>query len=129
MARTIRWSLLLLVFAAFPSVGLAQEKAEPRPQCPFCRAANNPDAHYGEKAGNTLVRGALNTGLGWTELIRQPAKEAKAGGNVGLGLAKGLGEGVTRTFTGLAEVFTFWMPKVQDRYVHFAHDCPLDTTK
>ena len=84
---------------------------------------------YQEKATNTLLRGALNTTLGWTELIRQPAKEAKEGGNVFVGLANGVGQSVTRTLAGLGEIFTFWTPKVQGQYIHFAEDCPLDTTK
>ncbi len=46
-----------------------------------------------------------------------------------LGLANGVGQGVTRTLTGLGEIITFWTPKVNDQYIHFAKDCPLDTTK
>ena len=103
--------------------------AEERRQCPICIKANDQDASYPDKAGNTLARGILNAALGWTEVIRQPAKEAKEGGNIITGLANGVGQGITRTLTGLGEVFTFWTPKVDGAYFHLADDCPLDTTK
>jgi len=73
----------------------------------------------------TLGRGAVNALLGWTELIHQPAQEAKAGRNVLAGIGKGVGEGVVRTLAGVGEVLTFWTPRVQDRYLRFAEDCPV----
>lgn len=97
--------------------------------CPICSKANDPSANYAEKAGHTLLRGTLNATLGWTEMILQPAKEAKAGGNVLVGVANGIGGSVTRTLSGLAEMFTFWTPKMQGTYLHFSKDCPLDTTR
>lgn len=103
--------------------------AEERQLCPICRKANDQAATYQDKAGNTLLRGALNATLGWTELIRLPAKEAKRGGNPLVGVANGIGQGVTRTFSGLAEIATFWAPKVRGQYMHLSDDCPLDTTK
>ena len=93
--------------------------------CPICQRAGDETASYSSKAGNTLVRGAANTLFGWTEVIRQPALEAKAGRNVLSGMAKGVGQGVARTLTGVGEVLTFWTPKIQNRYVHFAEDCPI----
>lgn len=93
--------------------------------CPVCAKASAEDATYPVKAGYTLVRGATNTLLGWTELLRQPAAEVKAGGNVLTGIGKGVGQTVTRTLGGLGEVLTFWTPKVQNSYVHFSHDCPI----
>ena len=93
--------------------------------CNICDKAGDQTASYPSKAGYTLVRGAANTLLGWTELIRQPANEVKAGGNVLTGLGKGVGQTVKRTLGGLAEVLTFWTPKVQDSYLHFSDNCPL----
>ena len=106
-----------------------QVVAADRPLCPICSKANNASATYAEKAGNTLARGVLNLGLGWTELIRQPAKKARAGGNVFLGMLNGVGHSATRSARGLGEILTFWVPKVQGEYVHFSKDCPLDTMK
>ena len=94
-------------------------------QCPVCTKASDEAASYSSKAGYTLARGAANTLLGWTELIRQPATEVKAGGNVFTGLAKGVGHTVTRTFSGVGEVLTFWTPKTKTGYIHFAKDCPV----
>ncbi|HEX9564010.1 MAG TPA: hypothetical protein VF981_08565 [Gemmatimonadaceae bacterium] len=107
----------------------AAEDAAPRePQlCPICLAANDHDASYTQNAGSTLVRGVLNFGFGWTELLMQPATEAKGGGNVFTGLGSGLNRGLWRTVNGLGEIATFWMPKVQGEYIHFSKDCPLDT--
>ena len=93
--------------------------------CPICHRAIQEDASYSEKAGHTLARGVANTLLGWTDLIRQPAQEAKQGGNVLTGLAQGAGRSITRTLSGLGDVLTFWTPKVQGHYLHFANDCPV----
>ena len=114
------------------AVGLAvvlgrtgQAAAQTRTQCPVCGKANAQDASYTSKATHTLARGAANALLGWTELIREPAQEAKDGGNVFVGVANGVGQGVKRTLAGVGEVLTFWTPKVHNSYVHFAKDCPL----
>lgn len=92
--------------------------------CPICKYTANKEA-YSTKAGTTFVRGAANTMFGWTEFIRQPAQEVKSGGNVFSGIAKGFGEGMKRTASGIGEVLTFWTPKVNNEYVHFANDCPI----
>ena len=96
-----------------------------RAACPICAKASDESASYPAKAGCTLVRGATNTLLGWTELFRQPVNEVKGGGNVVTGVGKGIGQTVKRTLAGVGEVLTFWTPKVQDSYIHFSHDCPI----
>lgn len=93
--------------------------------CPICGRAGDANASYGAKAVSTLGRGATNALLGWTEMIRRPAKDVKAGGNVLTGIAHGVGSGVTRTLAGLGEVLTFWTPKTQQGYVQFSKDCPV----
>lgn len=117
--------LIGLALMAAPGWGHAEE-TKPK-LCPFCKAALDKDARYDEKAGNTLMRGAINFGFGWTEMITQPAKVAEAGGNVFEGMVKGMGRGFNRTFAGLGEILTFWTPKIDGKYVHFVKDCPLDT--
>lgn len=97
--------------------------------CPLCAKASDESAPYATKAGSTLARGAANTLLGWTELIRQPANEVKGGGNVFTGLAKGVGQTVRRTLGGVGEVLTFWTPKIQGSYLHFNDDCPICSGK
>ena len=96
-----------------------------KPMCPICAKSGTDETAYAAKAGATLVRGAANTLLGWTELIRQPVQETKAGGNVLVGIGKGVGHGVMRTVQGMGEVLTFWTPKVQHNYLHFSKDCPI----
>ena len=126
MYATTRW--LAVILGATLWLGdaqAAQPDEPPRPICPICSRANEDTAAYPSKAVATLGRGAANTFLGWTELIRQPAQEAKAGGNVLIGIGKGVGYGVTRTLAGVGELLTFWSPKVQDRYLRFATDCPV----
>ena len=93
--------------------------------CPICSRANEESAAYPTKAVATLGRGIANTLLGWTELIRQPAQEAKDGGNVLTGIGKGFGQGFMRTFAGIGEVLTFWTPKMNERYLLFSKDCPV----
>ena len=124
MRQHIRFLGTALGIAVLLGVSRQAMAEETKPICPIC-AKTGDDASYSAKAGNTLVRGATNTLLGWTELIRQPADEVKSGGNVITGLAKGVGQGVTRTLEGAAEVLTFWVPKSKTGYLHFAHDCPV----
>ncbi|MBI3321397.1 MAG: hypothetical protein HYZ91_03915 [Candidatus Omnitrophica bacterium] len=99
--------------------------AEEISQCPLCKQASDQTAGYPSKASYMLMRGAANALFGWTELLRQPANEVKGGGHLLTGIGKGVEQGMKRTLGGAAEVLTFWTPKVQHRYVHFAHDCPL----
>ena len=113
----------LIVAFAQPATA-AQPKAR---LCPICAKANDEQAAYADKAGNTLARGALNFGLGWTELMRQPGKAAREGKNVFHGIANGIGFSARRTLRGLGELLTFWTPKVEGEYIHFSKDCPLDT--
>lgn len=121
-----RWLAVILGCAVWLGGAHAALAEEPqRTICPICSRANKEAAAYPTKAVATLGRGAANTFLGWTELIRQPAEEVKAGGNVLMGIGKGVGQGVTRTLAGVGELLTFWAPKVQDRYLRFATDCPV----
>ncbi len=116
----------LLLIGSPGAIGADKPKETTRAVvCPICGRANQDTSNYPTKASYTLARGASNTLLGWTELIHAPATEAKRGGNVFAGIAKGVGRGVTRTLAGVGEMLTFWTPKVHDRYLHTAHDCPL----
>lgn len=116
--------MALLVVAFAQPVAAAEPKAR---LCPICAKANNQQAAYADKAGNTLARGALNLGLGWTELMRQPGKAAREGKNVFVGIANGVTFSARRTVRGLGELLTFWTPKMKGEYIHFSKDCPLDT--
>ena len=123
--KLVRFALGMLVCALTLLCGAQAVVAKNEVTCPICHRATQEDASYSEKAGHTLARGAANTLLGWTDLIRQPAQEARRGGNVFMGLAEGAGQSVKRTLGGIGDLLTFWTPKVQGRYVHFAHDCPV----
>lgn len=115
--------ILAVSLAAMGAAAAPAGAAEDHHLCPICSKANSDSVGYGERAGTTLARGALNMTLGWTELIRQPAKKARKGGNVFAGMATGVGHGIARTARGLGEVLTFWTPK----NTHLSDDCPLDT--
>ena len=115
-----------LMLMAAGLIGAPQSTAaEEQKVCPVCGRAGHDEVRYSVKAGTTLSRGAANTLFGWTELIRQPADEVKAGGNVMTGIAKGVGESVKRTLGGVGEVLTFWTPKVHHHYLSFSNDCPV----
>lgn len=120
MTSLIRIALVAWLMLAAPAPTRAEDTGA---MCPICTRTRS--HAYGEKAGSTLARGAANALLGWTELIAQPASEAKRGGNLAVGLGKGVSQGAMRTFGGVAEVLTFWMPKVENEYLHFSEDCPL----
>lgn len=93
--------------------------------CPICGRANNRQAPYGEKASSTLVRGAINAAFGWTELLVQPTEEVNNGGNVAVGIGKGMGYAIKRTALGFGELLTFWTPKGRDGNFTLAQDCPI----
>jgi hypothetical protein len=119
-----RLVIVSLIVAFVTPAAAAQPKAR---LCPICAKANDEQATYADKAGNTLARGALNFGLGWTELMRQPGKAAREGKNVFHGIANGIGFSTRRTLRGLGELLTFWTPKMGGEYIHFSKDCPIDT--
>lgn len=93
--------------------------------CPICRQANNRQAPYAEKAGSTLVRGAINAAFGWTELLVQPTEEVNHGGNLAVGVGKGIGFAIKRTALGFGELLTFWTPKDKEGNFTLAQDCPV----
>lgn len=105
------------------AAGFAQPASAEGKVCNVCQM--QADEAYASKAGKTLVRGGANALLGWTELFRQPVEETKAGGNVLVGVAHGIGHTVTRTLGGLGDVVTFWTPKVNGKYAQFSKDCPI----
>jgi len=123
--RTASRHVIGLLFIALLTLAGGSSASAEEAICPICQRAGNAGAPYGEKMGNTLVRGTANTLMGWTEIIRQPAEEAKKGGNVLAGLANGLGRSIQRTAAGIGEVLTFWTPKMNEEYVQFAQDCPI----
>ena len=113
---------MAILFGWSGSSMAAPQKTE---TCPVCGKASEESGNYSSHAGYTLVRGAANTTMGWTELIRQPVDEVRRGGNILTGLAKGVGCGVTRTLQGGGEVLTFWVPKSKSGYLHIANTCPI----
>lgn len=115
----------LLGLGILLSSPMSARAEEPRKVCPICRHANSNTVTYPTKVSNTLARGTVNTLLGWTELIHEPAEEVKQGGNVFTGILHGIGRGVQRTLAGAGEVLTFWTPKMGDEYLHTASDCPI----
>mgnify|MGYP001618989348 CR=1 FL=1 len=106
-------------------LAMAEEMKPGEKVCPVCNTAGSDATSYASHAGSTLMRGVANTALGWTELIRQPVQTVQGGGNVLVGIGNGLGYSVKRTAAGVGELLTFWMPKTNDRYTHFANDCPI----
>jgi len=106
-------------------VGPAAAEDAPAVQCPICRTANDQAAPYAGKATSTLMRGAVNVLFGWTELLIQPTEEVDQGGNLAIGIGKGVGYAMKRTAAGLGEVLTFWTPRGKERSVTLATDCPI----
>ena len=127
MRHSRRWMLGLVAGFAIQMLMAPVARAQEGAICPVCHRSTSQqdDAAYASKAGHTLVRGAANVLFGWTDLIRQPAVDVKQGGNVFSGLAHGLGQGLKRTAGGVAEVLTFWTPKVNGNYLKFSQDCPV----
>ena len=124
----VRMRIALLSVLAGVSLTRTASAANPPPTpsvCPICHRANNQQAPYGEKAAFTLVRGATNTAFGWTELLVEPANEVQHGGNLAVGIGKGVQQTVKRTAEGLGELLTFWVPKGPKGYPKISTDCPI----
>ena len=109
---------------ATPDTGGKSTDSKPA-VCPICHTANNQQAVYPQRAGGALMRGAMNTAFGWTELVTRPAEEVNTSGNLVAGIASGLGRAAKRTFLGVGELFTFWVPKGQKGYLNLTTDCPI----
>ena len=120
---SIKWIAILAMVFLGQAGSLAAEESPPT-TCPICRAANHPSA-YPQKAGTSLLRGAINTAFGWTELVVRPADEVKAGGNLAVGIGKGMELAVKRTALGFGELATFWAPRSKKGYLTFNRDCPI----
>ena len=104
-------TLIILIFAAsFAYAGT----------CNMC--ANLKSSDQAKVCGARILSGLSNTALGWTEIFSKPGKEVAAGGNIVVGLFKGLGNAITRTVVGAVEVATFWTP---GDTVCGLPDCPL----
>ena len=125
--RMLRVAFLVVVsLGATGTMAAAEEQPAATPvMCPICRQANNPQAPYAEKAGSTLVRGAINAAFGWTELLVQPTEEVNRHGNLAVGVGKGIGFAIKRTALGFGELLTFWTPKDKDGNFTLAQDCPI----
>ncbi|PIQ86647.1 MAG: hypothetical protein COV74_03895 [Candidatus Omnitrophica bacterium CG11_big_fil_rev_8_21_14_0_20_45_26] len=65
---------------------------------------------WGVSAPGKLVRGVLNTALGWTNLFVQPFK----GDGVMNGIGAGLSNFAVRTTQGIGEILLFWLPPVPE---------------
>ena len=92
--------------------------------CSVCNAAGSQS--YPTKTVGQLARGVANTGLGWVELVNQPVKEVKGGGNVLIGIGKGVGHTCLRMLQGVGEIITSPMPRAKGgKYTQIADGCPL----
>ncbi len=80
-----------------------------------------------QRAGAKLVRGVVNVGTGWTEIVKQPYLIGKQQGWLAgtfRGTIEGLGMVVARTVGGAYEILTFpfpippgYQPMVEPSYV------------
>ena len=72
---------------------------------------------YAQDAGKKLMRGLSNVLTGWVELpknIYDTSVEDNMFSGITIGLAKGVGMTVVRTFAGVYETITFPFPIPQD---------------
>lgn len=75
-------------------------------------SANDEDIPYLARIPYRIVRGAVNIGLGWTEILLRPIGEHKTE-SFGEALATGAANGFYRTTAGIYEIVTFWVPDIQ----------------
>lgn len=112
--------LLMVGLLGFGVPAFADEAAHA--SCAICQGTTSD--HWGKKTAATLTRGVANTGLCWTELVNQPMKETQAGGNILVGIGKGVGHTIVRGVKGVAEIITSPLPMAKDGS-QIATDCPV----
>lgn len=121
--KRIFMALLVLGMVGLSVPGFADDgsKATSSSSCAICSRTTSD--HWGTKTGSQLARGAANTGCCWMEMVRQPMKERKAGGNMLVGVGKGVGHTCLRLVKGCGEIITAPLPKAKDGS-QIATDCP-----
>ncbi len=73
-------------------------------ECGVCNIAESQS--WGVSASGKIVRGVVNLGLGWTNILVQPFKES----DHMMGIGKGFANFFVRAFQGAGEILTFWLP-------------------
>ena len=74
----------------------------------ICDAASSDD--YLTKTSGQFLRGATNIGFCWLEMIHQPELEIRSGGNLLVGVAKGVGHSLLRVVKGIGDIATCASP-------------------
>lgn len=125
VAAAARGSRTIALCLTVSLMGLAAGDAQAytHANCPIAIRASSD--HHLTKVTGTLARGIGNLCFGWLDMIRQPSREMKEGGN-GLiaGVAKGIGHTLMRTFRGVGDIAMSPMPKAKDG-TQLAKSCPL----
>lgn len=86
-------------------------------------------SRYWEKAEGMLVRGLLNVGTGFVDVLTQTINESKVPPPVlstARGLTYGLGCGVLRTASGALDLVAFWVPAFHGAPVSASYTNCLD---
>ncbi|MBI3317831.1 MAG: hypothetical protein HYZ90_01605 [Candidatus Omnitrophica bacterium] len=124
--KRILQMILVVAVIGLTALSFAASESTPQGGCPVCSAAGSDS--YGAKTVGQLGRGAANTGLCWTEMVNQPVKEMRSGGgNILIGMGKGVGHTCLRLVQGVGEIITSPMPKAKDgKYTQIATDCPME---
>jgi len=113
-------ALWVLGFLGLATAGFADQGTAT--SCPVCSQTAS-DNHL-MKTGSQLTRGVANCGGCWLELVNQPMKEVRGGGNVLVGVGKGIGHTCLRLVKGAAEIVTAPLPVAKDGS-QIATDCPV----
>ncbi len=79
--------------------------------------AADEDIPYGVRMPYRIVRGVVNIGLGWTEILLRPFGEIKTEGFFGA-VPKAAYDTLTRSSAGFQDIFMFWVPDMQMENVY-----------
>lgn len=119
--RRFVMALVILSIACVAAPAFADE--EVGTGCAICDNVAHSENH-GVKTGAQLGRGVANAGGCWLEMVNQPMKEVKGGGNVLVGVGKGIGHTCLRLVKGAGEIITAPLPRAKDGD-QIATDCPM----
>ena len=118
--RRFGLALLIVSIACLAAPAFADEGAGT--DCAVCSRTTSDN--WGVKTGSQLGRGVANAGGCWLEMVNQPMKEAKGGGNVLVGVGKGIGHTGLRLVKGAGEIITAPLPQAKDGS-QISTDCPM----
>ena len=109
--------LVLVLFACGSSVGYAADAASSVPVTlsltkNYTASPWTKETGYSNQALGKLGFGLKNLLLGWTDLFHEPYEAHTSGGNVVVGIGRGIKDTIENELGGAVHIVTFFLPQI-----------------